>query len=191
MYTKAGPSGKRIKLDPTDPTNDVRTINKLFPKIENLEHFPLKVLLNIFEQLDCMDLYNLAEHSYRFESIAKMVLNERYLNEYFIVDEIKHSQDTYIDFFKRFGSVIRAFKAKNIKEIHLRFSWIDSLVNRAKNLEKVILERFPIEFVFRHMNKNITHLSLRDCYYQPEPNILSQFRNLEKIGDTKRGSDFV
>lgn len=72
-----------MKLDDTtdpflilDPIDDVRSINKQFPKIDNLEHFPLKVLVNIFEQLDDNDLYNLADKSCRFESIAKIVLND-------------------------------------------------------------------------------------------------------------------
>lgn len=87
---------------------DVCTMNKLFPKIDNLEHFPLKVLLNIFTRLNYMDVYNLAEKSARFEKIAKIVLSDRYTHEYFAVDKTNRNKKAIVDFFNRFGGEIKA-----------------------------------------------------------------------------------
>lgn len=165
---------------------DVRSINKLFPKIVNLEHFPLKVLLNIFEQLDYMDLYNLSEYSARFEGIAKIILNDRYSREYFVVDDTKHKRKTYISFFDRFGNEIKAINAKNIKmnEPYPGYlqetPWITRLLDRTKNLEKLMLQKLYVEFLFWHVNENLTHLTFCDCYIQPHDG-LPKFRNLKKL----------
>lgn len=160
-------------------------MNKLFPKIDNLEHFPLKVLMNIFARLDYMDLYNLAEESFRFKNIAKIVLNERYSHEYFIIDETKYEKETYVDFFERFGSEIKAIKVQNenmpIYDSDYDDDWITSLLGKTKNLEKLTLERLPYSYytkVLQHVNDNITHLILRDLHDNFHP---SRFRNLMKL----------
>lgn len=90
----------------------MRSINRLFPKIDHLEYFPLKVLLQILTAIDDIDLLSLTENSNRFENIAKIVSNERYTHKYFQVDAIK-------------------------SEIEEEYRWITSLLDRTRKLEKL------------------------------------------------------
>lgn len=144
----------------------MRSINSSFPKIDNLEYFPERVLLNIFANVDDIGLYNLAEESCRFEKIAKIVLNERYAHEYFKVDETnkkwKTPGETYVSFFRRFGKEIKAIEIKDVlidKENH----WITCMLDETNCLEKLTLDQCRIEYenLLKHASKNITHLILR------------------------------
>lgn len=134
FHIQAGPSEKRIKHD-TVQSADVRTLNNRFPKIDNLEYFPLKVLLQIFTAVSDIDLLSLAVNSSRFEKIAKVVLLERYADEYFTIDNITYgSSQTYEDFIQVFGSEIKSLEAKNTQgDEH----WIQSLLNRMNHLVKL------------------------------------------------------
>lgn len=97
-HLQVGPNKKRIEID-TIQDDDVRTLNSLFPKIDNLEYFPLKVLIQIFTNVGDMDLLRLAENSSRFQRIAKLVLNERYAEKYFTMNSTMYdSLRTYKDF---------------------------------------------------------------------------------------------
>lgn len=48
---QAVPRAQRFKYD-----TSVSFINSLFPKIDNLEYFPMEVLLEVFMNLDDMDI---------------------------------------------------------------------------------------------------------------------------------------
>lgn len=52
----------------------------------NLEYFPMEVLLKIFARTDDIGLMYLAEISNRFASIAPIVFGDRYANKYFVVN---------------------------------------------------------------------------------------------------------
>lgn len=70
---QAGPSQKQMKLNTMRPGDDIsiRELIESFSKPDNLEHFPLIILLQVFSMVGDIDLLNLAEGSTRFESIAK------------------------------------------------------------------------------------------------------------------------
>lgn len=55
-------------------------LNSLFPKVDNLEYFPLKVLSQVFTLVDDIGLVNMAKNGSRFEGIAKIVLNATLTN---------------------------------------------------------------------------------------------------------------
>lgn len=57
FLTQAGPSENQNQIANL-LNNEVHTLNASFPKIDNLEHFPLKVLINIFENCDDILLLN-------------------------------------------------------------------------------------------------------------------------------------
>lgn len=165
---------------------DVRNINKLFPKIDNLEHFPLRVLLNIFERLDYMDLYNLAEESSRFEGIVRIVLKERYSHEYLIIDETKHSEEAIIEFFNRFGGEIKAIKAKCLEQIYVDDAqyesyWIKEPLMKAKKLEKLIFEDFWLCNFDFYLAETITHLTFLNCSFLEGKHNLDRVRNLKEL----------
>lgn len=182
---QSAPCGKLTKLDPIPSnSNSVRSLNSLFPKIDNLEYFPLKVLLQIFASVDDIDLLNLAVRSARFERIAKMVIKERYASKYLTIDCKKFSTKPYADFFQRFGSKIKAFEAVD-NCIDEKNHWIVSLLKTTKNLEKLKLDIMATDnrlFLQKYVRSKITHLTLRCQYFSSNHGfMLSKFRNLKKL----------
>lgn len=105
----------------------MRILNELCTKPDNLEHFPLLILLQVFSIVDDIDLLNLVENSTRFESIIKIVLNERYRKKYFRIDTTKFNLQRYKDFLQLFGREIKAIKVKDDRrEDH----WIATLLSK-------------------------------------------------------------
>lgn len=108
-------------------------------------------------------------------------------HKYFVVDD-ERKKDTYVDFYKRFGSEIKTIHAKIERYIDEREDygsyytpWITPLlILSRKYLEKLTLELVPVENLFRHVNKNITHLILRGCYGRPRCGLL-EFCSLKKF----------
>lgn len=183
---QAGPSEKHSGMD-------ARQMNSSFPKIDNLEYFPLKVLMQIFAKLGDMDLVNLAENSYRFETIAKLVISERYTRKYFKVKRFygfpQNAIDipkTLADLFGRFGSQIKSIETEEFRTT-VKNHWISSLLAGLTNLEKLtfrlIGNGFNENFLQRHAN--ITHLTLRvriDIKRNLFKGIaLPEFSNLKKL----------
>lgn len=109
-------------------------MNRSFPKIENLEYFPLKVLFQIFTNVDDIDLQNLSVHSCRFETIAKMVFNDRYSHNFSSIDRV-HLY-TYVDIIERFGSGIKAWDTNSF-EINCGSQLINYCLEIMKNLKKL------------------------------------------------------
>lgn len=136
-------------------------MNNSFPKIDNLEYFSLKVLMHIFAKLGDIDLMNLAEKSYRFENIAKLVINERYTHKYFVVKECAFAPEAYIDLFDRFASEIKQIETKGIY-IRNGNHPISSLLNRLTDLKKLKLKLggFYFHENLLQQHANVTHLSL-------------------------------
>ena len=185
---QARPSKKRITLDMTSTNSDtVRELNSLFPKIDNLEYFPLKILLKIFVSVDDIGLLYLAKNSTRLESIVKVVLNERYSTEYFFVDDSKIRSQTCQDFLRLFGSEIKSIEAQTYR-IDAQNHWIASILNRTDNLEKLKLDSYYIDdnkhehILQQYAKSNITHLSLGKRAGNTEKGfVLSKFCILKKF----------
>lgn len=156
----------------------------MFPQIDNLEYFPQKVLLQIFSVVGDIDLLSLAEISSRFESIAKIELNQRYADEYFTIDGSMYgSSQAYKDFIELFGREIKSLKVKETDargDIH----WMGSVLSKMNCIEKLrwdVSSTSSNELVLeQHASANITHLSLHGK--DPIPGsgfVLSKFRNLK------------
>lgn len=94
---QAGPSQIQTKNNTTRPSDDnsIRELIESFTKPDNLEHFPLNVLMQVFSLVGDIDLLNLAEGSARFESITKIVLQDRYTRKYFSIDATKFNSSRY------------------------------------------------------------------------------------------------
>lgn len=82
------------------PGDDISILELIesFSKPENLKHFPLIISLQVFSMVGDIDLLNLAEGSTRFESIAKIVLHDRYTRKYFTMDATKLKSLRYKEF---------------------------------------------------------------------------------------------
>lgn len=184
--TQASASKNQIQSD-TIPVHDVRSINNMFPKIDNLENFPPNVLKQIFQRIDDNDLLSLAENSSRFEMISKIVLSARYTHEYYHVDAIKFNSEMFEIFFEVFGDEIKAFQVDGIQnESDEDYCWIASLLNRTSKLEKLqlclrIINESHENLLNRH-GSNIVHLILQSSSGFTHKGItLSEFRNLKKL----------
>src|ERR1044071_8929123 len=95
------PNIKRSKMDPSNE-NDTDESSTL--PSNNLEHFPIEILMRIFADVDDIGLLHLSITSCRFEKIAKIVFTERYANEYFTIDdESDERKEIYEEQFSRFG----------------------------------------------------------------------------------------
>lgn len=165
-------------------SNEIHSMNASFPKIDNLEHFPLKVLEQIFTGIDDIGLMNLSETSYRFAGIAKAVFEERYSNAYYVIDdESEQKQVSYWAIFGYFGSHsnIRAIEAIGIQNIDGAHWMAQMLQKHTKHLEKLTMDgcTFNNAFEFLSDHMNITHLSLRN---NNESQIsLPKYQNLKKL----------
>lgn len=174
---------------------NVHSINSSFPKIDNLEYFPLKVLFQIFTNVSDIDLLHLSETSYRFENITKMVIKQRYAHNYFVlqdygrdVTKFKKRLEKYTDFFQRFGNEIESIETESVfifEESH----WISSLLNTAKNLQKLKLKvngKYLDENLLKLLKQhaNITHLTLnvnKDLGSSIGELVFPAFHNLKEL----------
>lgn len=162
--------------------DEIHSINASFPKIDNLEYFPLKVLQQIFTSIDDNGLLNLAVNSYRFDGITKTIFEQRYASKYFVIDgESEEEQESYLALFSRFGSYIKAIKAIRIQNIDANHWMAQMLQKHTKQLEKLTMDACTFnnacEFLSEHMN--ITHLSL--CHNNKSEIILPKYQNLKKL----------
>lgn len=165
-------------------TNEIHSINASFPKIDNLEYFPMKVLEQIFTCVDDIGLMNLAETSYRFADIAKTVFKDRYTDNYFIIDdESEQMQEVYWALFDYFGhhANVQAIKAIGIQNIDGTHWMAQMLQKHTKHLDKLTMDACTFnnasEFLSDHMN--ITHLSLRNNNKSQIG--LPKYQNLKKL----------
>lgn len=165
-------------------SGEIHSINAAFPKIDNLEYFPLKVLEEIFTNVDDVGLMNLAETSYRFEGLAKAVFKERYAQTYFVIDgETEEEQESYWSLFNYFGDAadIRAIKATGIQNIDSNHWMAQMLRKHTKQLGKLTLDActFSAAVAFLSEHMDITHLSLQNNSESQFE--LPQYKNLKKL----------
>lgn len=185
---QAVPRAQRFKYD-----TSVSFINSLFPKIDNLEYFPMEVLLEVFMNLDDMDLLSCAISSYRFDSIAQVAFKEKYAEKYFLVENdpkvvlhsgIESKRDMYCELFKRFGQSIKAIEVKRIEGLNDSHWLVPMIQQHTNQIEKLTFDHCEINGIepFLSQHINITDLSLHYCYC--ERYVISQFpmfRNLKKF----------
>lgn len=184
LYEQAEPRKKYLKLD-TNQSIVVRTLNRQFPKIDNLEYFPLKVLLKIFASVGDIDLMSLAENSSRFERIAKMELNQRYEDKYCTIDNTNYgSSQTYKDFIELFGNQIKSIDATDT-DSRGDHNWIESILSKANRLEKLRLDLASSisneRLLEQHASSSIIHLTLCNEWFSANGFVLSKFCNLKKF----------
>lgn len=88
-------------------------------KIDNLEHFPMEILLEIFSRTDDVRLVNLSGISHRFAAITPIVFKDKYDSEYFVLngERIGGDPDVYWAQLNRFGNYIKAIEMKNVGAI--------------------------------------------------------------------------
>lgn len=174
---------RSIQMD-TIAIDNVPSINRSFPKIDNFEYFPSKVLLQIFIYVDDTALLNLAETSYRFEGIAKIVFKRRYANGYFVVDGESNSQKAmYSSFFSRFGEYadIRSIEVKHIQDID-KNHWLSQFLQKhTKHLERLKFDGCTFlnldQILSQHMK--ITHLIFKNDFHKEIE--LPEYRSLMKL----------
>lgn len=185
IFTQAVPSEENQTMQIDETTSDeIHSINASFPKIENLEYFPLKVLQQIFTSVDDFGLQSLAEISYRFDGIAKTVFKERYASKYFVIDgESEQEQESYCGLFSYFGghANITSIEAIGIHNIDANHWMAQMLQKHTKQLDKLTMDGCTfsnaIEFLSDHMD--ISHLSLRNN--NKSEICLPKYQNLKKL----------
>lgn len=164
----------------TDPI-----INGSFPKIDNLEYFPAKVLLHIFSKVDDGDLLHLSDCSHRFEDIAKLAFKIKYANKYFVFEgDSKSKRKMYLELFSRFGryaeiKAIEVQRFKNIDENH----WLPQMLRQHTNqLTKLSFYGCSFERINRILahHINISHLIIRSVIWKGEL-ILPDYHNLKVL----------
>lgn len=164
-------------------------INASFPKIDNLEYFPLHILLNIFDHCTDASLPNLAENSSRFDGIARMVLAQRYAAQYFVIDDgqTESQRQLYWTLFEKICRHvdISAIAAKRVLDIDANENWMAQLLRTHINhLEKLSFDecsfRNSHEFFSQYMN--LTDLTLRYIHRSEDiPIQLPEFGSLKKL----------
>lgn len=167
------------------PIDTVQTINGLFPiKIDNLEYIPSEILYRIFMQVDNMALLNLADCSYRFECMAKIVFIDKNADEYFVFNEKTEKQhQKYVEFFDRIGcpAGINGIEAKGIK-ICSRSHWLPQLIQRHSNkIEKLTLATCEGEQHILQHQSHFTHLTIRNNGLSFDDKLQLSYRNLVKL----------
>lgn len=105
--------------------------------------------------LDDIDLVNLAKYSTRFESIGKIVINQRYTRKYLMVNKIKFNPQKFDEFHQIFGQEEKAIGVEDYstESIETHDHWAASLLNGANNHEKLHLY-LGYNFVFNFENSN-------------------------------------
>lgn len=139
--------------------------------------------------MDDIDLLNLAKNSTRFEAIAKIVLNKRYINEYFFVDVSTFNSQTYQEFQRFFGNEINAIEVRD--DGNGEQHWIAWLLHGlfvANNLKKIKLDLLHVnensnELLLAHYARwTITHLTIRNVFCNRDNGfLLSNFQNLKAL----------
>lgn len=103
---------KKLKAD-TNVDGTISSINQIFPKIDNLEYFPMELLLQIFATIDDEDLLNLTQLSCRFGNIAQVAFNDKYKDKYYhFVGHLSKS----VEVMERFGTGIKALSLATYTE---------------------------------------------------------------------------
>lgn len=176
------PDRKRSKMDTSNESETEET--SALPS-NNLEHFPIEILLRIFADIDDIGLLNLAITSCRFEIIAKVLFTERYADKYFTIDdESNEQQEIYEEQFNRFGSGIKAIKAIDICGIDGEH-WMAKMLNKDTNrLKKLWFQDCLFKNAFGMLvnHRDITHLTItRGCCETDAPIRLPKYRNLRKL----------
>lgn len=85
-------------------------------RTENLENFPVKILVKIFIRTNNIGLLHLVETCTKFAAIAQGVFAKRYANQYFIVNGYNYygDPDYYLATFKHFDSNINALQFNHV-----------------------------------------------------------------------------
>lgn len=168
-----------------DSTNENETEETSALPSNNLEHFPIEILLRIFADIDDIGLLNLALTSCRFEKIAKILFTERYADKYFTIDDESDEQkEIYKEQFGRFGSGIKAIEAINIRGIE-GVHWMAKMLHKHTNrLEKLSFRDCSFKDAFEMLlnHRDITHLTIIRGYCESDvPIRLPKYRHLKKL----------
>lgn len=144
----------------------------------------MKVLLQIFTNVDNIALLNLAVNSYRFEGIAKIVIKKRYANAYFVIDgELESEQQIYWSFFSCFGDYadIKSIEAKGIQDIDANHWLSQILQNHTKHLKRLTFDGCTFKNLYEILSQHldITHLILKNDFHKEIQ--LPNYRNLMKL----------
>lgn len=79
----------------------------------NLEYLPSEILLDLFTRMECIELMNLAETSYRFAGIAQRVFIKG--DKYFVGVSHCGDPELYRTQLNRSGDCIKAIRFTNIR----------------------------------------------------------------------------
>lgn len=154
-------------------------------KIDNLEYFPEKVLMQIFTNSNDTDLLNLSDISCRFDGIAKFVFKRKYKNMNFVFDgDSRSKRKLYSELFTRFGSYaeIRAIEVKNFRNID-EHHWLSKLLHQhTKKIEKLTFDGCSFRRINRILSQHIyiKHLILRSVSWESDL-WLPKYRHLKKL----------
>lgn len=151
----------------------------------NLEHFPIEILMRIFNDIDDIGLLNLAIISCRFEQIAKITFTERYANKYFTIDDETDKQiEIYREQFSRFGKGVKAIHAIGIHGIDKTHWMTQMLLKHTDRLDRLSFRDCSFNNAFDMLvhHKQITHLQIVGGYCENETRVrLPKYRNLRKF----------
>lgn len=127
---------------------------------------------------------NLAETSYRFDGIAKIVFKKRYTNAYFVFDgESESEQQTFWSLFSRFGDCgdIKAIEAKGIQDIDANH-WLSQILQKyTKHLGRVAFDGCTFMNLYEMLSQHvdIAHLVLKNDFHKEIQ--LPNYHNLMKL----------
>lgn len=138
----------------------------LFPKITNLEYFPVEILLNIFTLVDDDSLLKTSFASTRFELIVQAVIKERYANEHFVIasDSEKRREQCHA-LLSHFGGNIKGVSihgVRNIDEHHWMIEMLNAYTTQIKRLQFFECHFKNAENILSH-HLDVTHLTFQKC----------------------------
>lgn len=147
--------------------------------------FPTEILLPIFVHLDDIGLWHIATINDRFDAIAQMVFERRYLDTFFIIEGENPLQEQYWTLFKKFGDSINAIqlnKFENMDKNH----WTGKMIEKhTKSVNKLCFRdctfcKSVTQILSQHMN--ITHLTIQEGPHESEDVLrLPEYQHLKKL----------
>lgn len=159
MAAKA--NGENIQIS----NEEILNHDEMVPSTTNLLCMPNEILLNIFAALNDTELLHVACTCTRFEPIAKLVFEQRYTTEYFVIQR-KYKQSTCEALIEQFHNIIKAIEIHEVSEIDNRH-WLMNSLSKCP-IERIKFVDCNFENVKNALSnhKQITHLSFHGgCGY--------------------------